>query len=168
MIYSLAEITRISGSRLAVKDRIYIDVKGNRYKGTIDNRLVQLSISDASVGVKVDNTNTTQDLGSYLDNLVSTLTDAKLKQVEVDFGDELYINEKIFNISDPVIRRGDIISSVIAFDAPTGKQVDELEMDHIICYAGNTRDGGFDLIVKGLSGNLRNKFKINYNKQWQL
>ena len=53
------------------------------------------------------------------------------------------------------IKQGDIIIANIAYDAPTNKSLDEIEMDGIICTAGTSSEGS-----------LTNKFKINYTTQW--
>jgi len=72
MAYSLADITRISGSRQAVRDRVYIDVKGNKYKGTIDGRLEQVFTIDKTIGVKLHVDDYPQRLNEYLLELEST------------------------------------------------------------------------------------------------
>lgn len=72
MAYSLADITRISGSRQAVRDRVYIDVKGNKYKGTIDGRLEQVFTIDKTIAVKLNVDDYPQRLNDYLLELEST------------------------------------------------------------------------------------------------
>jgi hypothetical protein len=69
MIYSLSEINRISGSRLAVKNQYYTDVKGNKYKGTSNGRLEQVFTSDKTIGVKLNVDDRTEDLNTYLKTL---------------------------------------------------------------------------------------------------
>lgn len=66
MIYTAQELARISGSRLAVTDRIYKDDKGNTYKGTKNNRLEQIFTSDKTIGVKLNVDDTTKNLNDYL------------------------------------------------------------------------------------------------------
>jgi hypothetical protein len=81
MIYSLSEINRISGSRLAVKDRIYTDVNGNKYRGTSDNRLEQIFTSDKTIGVQLSINEPETSLKDYLTNLTnSILVSLGLKQ----------------------------------------------------------------------------------------
>lgn len=72
MAYSLTEITRISGSKQAVKDRIYIDVKGNKYKGTSEGRLEQVFTIDKTIGVKLHVDDYPQSLKDYLLGLEGT------------------------------------------------------------------------------------------------
>ena len=71
MIYTPEELSRISGSRLAVPNRIYLDTKGNKYKGTINNRLEQVFTSDKNIGVKLAVDDKTESLNTYLKQLDS-------------------------------------------------------------------------------------------------
>lgn len=73
MHYTSEELARISGSRLAVPGRIYIDTKGNRYKGTIDNRIISIDTADKNVSVKLEVDDKIQDLNTYLKNLTGNL-----------------------------------------------------------------------------------------------
>lgn len=66
MAYSLADITRISGSKQAVKDRVYIDVKGNKYKGTSEGRLEQVFTIDKTIAVKLHVDDYPKRLNEYL------------------------------------------------------------------------------------------------------
>jgi len=79
MSLSISEITRISGQRLAVPGKLYVDINGNTYKGTLEKRLEKLTTSDKQVGVRLAIEDTTQTLNTYLNAL-----DDKLGNIEVE------------------------------------------------------------------------------------
>lgn len=160
MTYSSAEINRISGSRLAVQDRKYIEENGNIWIGTKDNRLAKQYIKDSAIGIELNSLEPTISLKEFLRNLQYPLLSNF--QTEIDFGEELYINQKEFTIFNDKVKSGSIILASVAYDAPTGKSLDELEMDVIEVKAGSSTEGSFKIIVTGTEGSLRNKFKINY------
>lgn len=168
MAYTKEQILRISADRKAVSGYTYVQDNGDMWKGTSDGRIVKLYTSDLMVGTQPESTEPLVNLRQYLANLILESNSSCVKQVEVDFRDTLYINYKTFVITDPQVKQGDFIVANIAYDAPTGKSVDEIEMDSIICTAGLSNDGSFTLLVRGLDGSLRNKFKVNYQKTWQL
>lgn len=83
-----------------------------------------------------------------------------IKQTEVDFG-STPIPEQSFTITDAAVSLSNQLIAMIAYEAPTGKDLDELEMDAIdIKVAPGT--GEFTLFIKGLEGYLHDKFKVNY------
>lgn len=86
---------------------------------------------------------------------------ASMNQVEVDFG-ATPINEKKFTVIDPNIVSTSKIIAQVAYEAPTGKDLDEVEMDdlQIRCGAGT---GQFDMFIRDARmSNLYGNFKINY------
>lgn len=166
IVYTKEEIESFNRQRLGVKNKEYVDDEGNKYIG-IDNGWIKIKDKGLdttfSPTVTLESENV-QDAIEELDAIASTRT----KQVEVDFQEDLYQTYKIFTILDEDVVAGDSIVANIAYDAPSGKELDEIEVDNIICYAGNASDGSFDLIVKGMTGSLHDKFKVNYTIQWQL
>ena len=83
-------------------------------------------------------------------------------QVEVDFG-STPLSQKIFTISDSSATTTSYITASVAYDAPTGKDLDELEMDSIVVICGNCTNGTFDMVINTSDGSyLADKFKINY------
>src|ERR1700741_1143891 len=82
------------------------------------------------------------------------------KQTEIDFG-ALPVSEASFTITDADVTATSKITGNIAYEAPTGKDLDEVEMDALdLKFApGN---GQFTLYVKGLEGYVADKFKVNY------
>ena len=85
---------------------------------------------------------------------------AVVKQTEIDFG-ATPISEKEFTIVDSDVLITSKLIGNIAYEAPTGKDLDELEMDAIDLkfQAGVSL---FKIYAKGLEGYLHDKFKINY------
>lgn len=84
-----------------------------------------------------------------------------VKQTQVDFGLVPYLSEKDFTITDPDVKPTSRITGNIAYEAPTGKDLDELEMDAIELKFG-PGDGQLTIHVAGLEGSLEGNFKINY------
>ncbi len=83
-----------------------------------------------------------------------------IKQTEIDFG-ATPISEKSFTITDAdVVVTSQLIGNV-AYEAPTGKELDELEMDSLdLKFAPGA--GQFMLYAKGLDGYVADCFKINF------
>lgn len=83
-------------------------------------------------------------------------------QVEIDFG-ATPLAYKIFTINDSDVVSSSYIIGEVAYDAPTGKDLDEIEMDNIVVKCGNCTNGTFDMIINTTDGSyLADKFKINY------
>lgn len=83
-----------------------------------------------------------------------------MKQTEVDFG-AVPVDEALFVVSDPNVPDGAFITGCIAYEAPTDKDLDELEMDAIdLKFGADTNT--VNIYAKGLEGPLHDKFKINY------
>lgn len=159
------ELQLIHTRKLARPGQKYYRDDGQVFIGTDDRRLRLLDKSDITVFKFTDSIpeSNVQSAVEYIDNKLNLI----FKQTEVDFGTDLYKNYKIFTIIDPDIKEGNIVIAQTAYDIPSLKSLDELEMDPIICYAGNASIGQFDLIVRGLEGSLTGKFKINYTIKWQ-
>ena len=85
---------------------------------------------------------------------------ATVKQTEVDFGTlPLYAQEFIVVDSDVTLTSH--LIGTVAYVAPTGKDLDEMEMDNIdVKFAPGS--GQFTVRVTGEEGYLADTFKINY------
>ncbi len=164
MALSKTELDQIHLRKLATPGRKYYGDDEKVYIGTSDKRLKLFGDADKE-NFKPTNTIPDKTVQRAIER-VDTKLSQKFKQVEIDFGSDLYQKYKIFRIEDQDIEEGDYIIANIAYDAPTLKELDEIEMDPIICTAGTAKQGYFDLLVRGLEGSLRNKFKINYIVQW--
>jgi hypothetical protein len=85
---------------------------------------------------------------------------AVIKQTEIDFG-PIPIDSTNMLISDAGITTSSFIIGSIAYVAPTGKSLDELEFDAFdLRFAPGT--GQCTLHITSLQGLVADKFKINY------
>ncbi len=83
-----------------------------------------------------------------------------IKQTEIDFG-ATPISEKSFTITDTSVLVTSQLIGNVTYEAPTDKELDELEMDSLdLKFAPG--DGQFILYARGLDGYIADKFKINY------
>lgn len=83
-----------------------------------------------------------------------------VKQIEVDFG-SLPVSEASFLITDASVTPSSHIVGTVAYEAPIGKDLDELEMDELDLKFG-PGTGQFTLYAIGENGYVADKFKINY------
>ena len=83
-----------------------------------------------------------------------------IKQTEVDFG-AAALWEKEFTITDVDVSATSQLIAQVAYEAPTGKDLDELEFDtlDLLCTPGS---GQFTLRALGNPGPVGGKFKVNY------
>jgi hypothetical protein len=85
---------------------------------------------------------------------------AKGKMTEIDFG-STPIAEKEFTVTDADVTATSKIVGCIAYVAPTGKDLDELEFDAIdLKFAPGA--GQLKIYAKGLEGYVADKFKVYY------
>ncbi len=85
---------------------------------------------------------------------------ANIKQIEVDFG-TFPVAEAFFVITDASVLVTSQLIGNVAYEAPTGKELDELEMDSLdLKFAPGA--GQFTLYARGLDGYIADKFKVNY------
>lgn len=158
------EISRIHTRALATPNKKYYRDDGQVFVGTPDKRLRVLDKAELT-RFKATNSLPTDNVQTAIETISNKLN-RNTKQIEIDFGNTPYTNYKIFTITDSDIKPGDIIIANIAYEAPTNKSLDELEMDAIQTIAGGSSEGSFQLLVKGLEGSLHNTFKVNYTTQW--
>ena len=98
-----------------------------------------------------------------LDTQITKLTQLSGGRTEVDFG-ALPIYEKEFTITDASVIATSNITASLAYEAPTNKDLDELEMDSLSIVCGQASAGSFKMFVKSIdSSYLADKFKINYS-----
>lgn len=84
-----------------------------------------------------------------------------INQVEVDFG-ALPLSDATFTIVDASVVPSSHILAQVAWEAPTGKDLDEIEMDDLQLRA-QPGTGQFKLFVRTADGSyLADRFKINY------
>ena len=86
---------------------------------------------------------------------------AGVTQVAVNFG-SIPISEQVFTIVDATVTPASKILAEVAYTAPFGKDLDEIEMDdlQIRCGAGA---GAFQMYITSANGSyLADQFVINY------
>ena len=83
-----------------------------------------------------------------------------IKQTEIDFG-AIPVSEASFIITDASVLVTSQLMGNVAYEAPTGKDLDELEMDGLdLKFAPGA--GQFTLYARGQDGYVADKFKINF------
>lgn len=120
------------------------------------------NIPSLAVGEPYFTTDTHQFyVGTAIGNaLVGPSTGGAVQQVEIDFG-SLPVSEANFTITDPSVSPTSHIIGTVAYEKPTGKELDELEMDELDLKFG-PGSGQFTLYAVGENGYIADKFKINY------
>ena len=85
-----------------------------------------------------------------------------LGSTEIDFG-ATPVSSGTFTITDAGISTGSKIMVALRYDAPTNKDVDELDMDKIQCIAGQCTGGSCLVrVVEDDGSYLADKFKLIY------
>ena len=83
-----------------------------------------------------------------------------IKRTEIDFGTTPVL-QKTFTITDAGVSAASFIMAQLAYVAPTGKSLDELEFDSFDFRAA-PGTGNFTLHARALEGSVAGNFKINY------
>lgn len=81
------------------------------------------------------------------------------RQVEIDFG-STPVEQADFVIADGGVSSATIVSGSVAYVSPTGKDLDELEMDDLQLRFG-AETGQFTINARGNLGYVEGTFKIN-------
>lgn len=88
--------------------------------------------------------------------------DQAITQTEIDFG-TTPVSEGSFTITHTGVTSNTKIIASMAYDTPTDKDLDELDMDDLIIRCGNATTNQFTMFVRTADGSyLADKFKINY------
>lgn len=83
-----------------------------------------------------------------------------IQQTEIDFG-MVPVAEASFIVTDAAVSPSSRIIGSIAYVAPTGKDLDEMEMDALdLKFAPGS--GQLTIWARGLDGYIADKFKVNY------
>lgn len=84
-----------------------------------------------------------------------------ISQTEIDFG-TTPVSEESFTVIDVTVSASSQIIAQIAYEAPTGKDLDEIEMDDIQLRC-QPDVGLFTIYARAADGSyLADKFKVNY------
>jgi hypothetical protein len=83
-----------------------------------------------------------------------------IKQTEIDFG-ATPLNENTFTVVDAGVSALSQLIAQIAFEQPTGKDLDEVELEtfEVKC---TPAAGSFNVLVRSLEGRVQDKYKLNY------
>jgi len=126
------------------------DIGTRRRLNLIEGSNVTLTIADDGVDNEIDVTIASTGGGGS----------ANIKQTEIDFG-STPVHEASFVVVDVDVTGGSQLLGQIAYEAPTGGELDDVEMD-----AFNLRfapgSGQFTLFISSLEGMVTGKYKVNY------
>lgn len=157
------DIRRIHSKGIAVKNKKYFDNEGNVYIG-IDKGRLRLLDKASNTTFKSNTTLKSNNVQNAIEEIINS-TDFEnfflVKEVEIDFGTELYQTEKKFIITDSDIDSNDIVSANVSYKKPSSKDLDELEMD-IITIKAAPYNGGAYLYLMSSTGSLHGKFIVSY------
>lgn len=159
MALSGRELNQISSRKLATNNKRYYGDNEKIYIGTPDGRLRLLDKASVSPFTPVENI-LANNIQEAIEDVNSRLIE-RSKEIEIDFGLDLYQTQKIFNIIDINILETNKIIANLMYKAPTNKDLDELEMDELTlkCKANN---GSVDILVTSLLGSVYGCYIINY------
>jgi hypothetical protein len=160
----LFDINRLKS---AVTGRYYYALDGRVFLG-LPNHTIQERITSEEVIFEPGNENVGGVPIKEKTEVVTIIekSSTRTKQVEVDFGETPHTNYKVFSVADPDLTDSSIVVANMAYVAPSGKSLDEMEMDSFSVLASASK-GVIRLLVQSLTGSVRNKFKINYTISWQ-
>lgn len=89
---------------------------------------------------------------------------AGASQTEIDFG-TTPVESGSFTITDSNVDPTSYIVAQVAYVAPTGKDLDELDMDTLSIACSSGSSGTFTMFVRSTDGSyLADTFKINYRR----
>ena len=152
-------IKLVNNAAIGINYQYIIDSELDRHNLPINVYFYELSSKQVWFKETSDNYLNFWEYKIFTNILINNL---RSKQIEIDFG-SLPLSEKTFTILDDKVNSFNNIIASLAYDAPTNKDLDELEMDDLIIKAGSTENGSFKLFVKEINGSyLADKFKINY------
>jgi hypothetical protein len=83
------------------------------------------------------------------------------KQTEIDFG-TTPITEQTFTIADGDVQSNSRIVGFVSYEAPTGKDLDEIEMDELAIHCAPNGAQSLTMYVRALEGLVADKFRITY------
>jgi len=83
--------------------------------------------------------------------------------VEVDFGPKP-VDEITVTVYDDRVNSSTRVTAHLSYEAPTGKEIDEVLMDQLDILAGNSGDRFFELVIRSRDGSyLHDTFVIGYS-----
>jgi hypothetical protein len=155
--YTQTEINRLITGREAILDKVYSMADGTSYIGIKGGFLRLQGEASNTIYAPTESNSATNIQGAF-----DYVSYSIIKQIEINFGFDIYTTHKIFDVVDSQIKDTDKIMAQVAYVAPEGKDLDELEMDAFVFTCG-AYDGGFTMLVKSLHGSVSDNYKINYS-----
>ena len=141
------------------KDEYEIGI-GTVTEGDIDTLTRDAVLDSSNSGTLIDFSGGFKDV--FVTAPASYISRPLVTQTEIDFG-STPISSKEFTITDSNVSVNSRVTANMAYDAPTGKDLDETEMDHLQIICGQVTVGSFKMYVTSSDGSyLADKFKVNY------
>lgn len=134
-------------------------IKLDELAATTDVTTLNASTTAHGLLIKLDGLTTTflRGDGSWA---LPGASSTNIKQTEIDFG-TTPVAEASFTITDADVSAGSQLIGSVAYEAPTGKDLDELDMDGLdLKFAPGV--GEFTLYARGMDGYVADTFKVNY------
>lgn len=132
----------------------------NKYLTISGNAKAEVEAIDVSAGAGDAGKIPALDAMGQIDPSMLPGAAVSISTTEIDFG-TTPISEAEFTVTDATVSPASHIIGQVAYEAPTGKDIDELTMD-AIDLKFQPGSGEFYIYAKGLEGYLADKFKINY------
>jgi hypothetical protein len=157
MTYTYSQLQKIDANSTAISRKRYTQDNGDIYEGTVKRKLKLLSEAVTTATQPIQGLK-----GNQVQKIVEELnTNSKPTQVLVDFGDDLYQEDKMFTIIDSrATESSTIIASKAIKDAGRSKDEVFAETLDISAQAGR---GVIYLYIKSLCGSVSGQFYINYS-----
>jgi len=140
------------------KKLLHSTLRSNLAPLTTKGDVLTYSTAPQRIAVGTDNYVLTADSSTATGLKWATVP--KLKEVEIDCG-ATPVYETTATVSDSDVTASSIIIGNISYKAPTGKDLDEIEMD-LISVRCNPNTGSFNVLVRGEEGYIADKFIISY------
>jgi len=120
-----------------------------------------VTLDDFVIGTDAENSQITKNY--LIRDILDLVPGLSGGNVEIDFGSVAVSSMEFTILDDDVLDTSSIIAAV-AYDKPTGKDLDEITMDTLYIVCGQASLGSFKMFIRSTDGSyLSDKFKINYS-----
>jgi hypothetical protein len=158
MTYTYSQLRKIQDNLEAVKGRRYEQDNGDIYEGLANRRLKLLGNAYSTATQPVEGLH-----GNQVQEVIEELnTNSKPTQVLVDFGEDLYQEDKMFTIIDSRAIEDSTIIASKAIKNVGLRSKDEVFAETLEVSAQAGR-GVIYLYIKSLCGSVSGQFYINYS-----
>lgn len=158
MTFTYSQLRKIQDNFDAVSGKRYEQDNGDIYEGTATGRLRLLGNANTTTITEINGLKANQ----VQEAVEEVNTNSKPTQVLVDFGEDLYQEDKMFTILDSRVTEDSNIIASKAIKNVGGRSKDEVfaETLDISVEAGR---GFLYLYIKSLCGSISGQFYINYS-----